>query len=546
MVESSQSKKKDTSIVDLEHQFHHHHIDQGKSLEYANEFQPVITSNPTFINRGEQQVLFSTPREEKGQEEQQNFVKVETETEEGGGKKNEQLFSAETTPLIPNLDKVDQDYKTEEESHSYPLSIPTSMKAIVAKEALPPQEHSWDFLLLVHTYPTPSIHQIEPDQVLVKMHAASLNPIDFHMNWKEMAYSSSFYPHVCGRDGSGEIVYMGSEARKLLSNRLTLGDQVLGVTNHENKYGTFAQYAIFQSSSLARKPKGLSWEQAAALPVASLTMWKCLAKVPNQIKNPVQRSRPLRVLIHGASGGFGSIAVLLAKYYFMADAVYATCSEYNMDYVKRLGADRVIDIYKSKDGQRSFEHVIYEDWSKSRDKSDTSNQERFKGFINVVIDTVGAYDLWDRSCELLDQDSYFCSVAPPRDLIGSENSNIAADSNTSLEEYSIEEDQGNLSSFGQLLKFGGKIVMEKLRHWAQLDHPNFNWITMDEDDGSSLEHVAEFLATREVLNSSGDLGERLIDRLNLNLFELSDVRRAYQEIQNHHIVGKAVLKIDQE
>lgn len=449
-------------IIDVEHQCHHHHIKQ-QLQEGVEDFQPVITANPKMVNRALPDVPHHGASEQ--QEEQKKLSSGEKQVEE------------------PSWNH-----------------IPLSMEAVVVNDVN--KEEPWESLLIVQQYPTPTQFHVQDDEVLVKMHAASVNPIDFKLN--QMEITQRLIPFVGGKDGAGEIVYMGDTAKKELHGRLTLGDHVLGVTSH-SKYGTYAEYAVFHYSNLAKKPQSLTWEQAGALPLAVLTIWQCFSKVPLQVKNPVQRKRPLRVLIHGASGGTGSIAVLLAKHYFDADCVYATCSEKNASYVKNLGADRVIDYEKEM-----FEQVIQRDyWNEQSSRPQPiseSDKEAFKGYVNVIIDTVGGYDLWKRSCDILDHESYFCSIAAPHEL----------------EEH---------TSVMELLKFGGTIVMEKLKHWTT-DHPNFYWVLMDNDE-KALEHLAEFLANK-------------MDKVNITTFDLLEAKKAQEMSYNHHAVGKIVLKIGRE
>jgi NADPH:quinone reductase-like Zn-dependent oxidoreductase len=127
-----------------------------------------------------------------------------------------------------------------------------------------------------------------------------------------------------GIDGAGRVEAIGKSV-----TRLHPGDEVFGACK-----GAFAEYAVAPESSLAAKPAGLSFEQAAAVPVAGSTALQGLRD-----KAGVQAGQ--RVLIHGAAGGVGTFAVQIAK--TLGAEVTAVCSTRNVEMVRSLGADRVVD-----------------------------------------------------------------------------------------------------------------------------------------------------------------------------------------------------------
>lgn len=176
--------------------------------------------------------------------------------------------------------------------------------------------------------------EIEPDQILVEVHAASVNPIDWKIGAGMMGdrYGSEF-PMVLGLDASGVVVETGSDVTEL-----QVGDEVFA--RSDNGAGKcYAEFVALNPGTVALRPDGLSHVEAAAMPLAALTplvgLRDCGHVQPND-----------RVLIVGASGGVGVFAVQVAK--IMGADVTAVCSTVNVDLVRELGADRVID-YTTED-----------------------------------------------------------------------------------------------------------------------------------------------------------------------------------------------------
>jgi NADPH:quinone reductase-like Zn-dependent oxidoreductase len=190
--------------------------------------------------------------------------------------------------------------------------------------------------VLVHETGSPDVLHYEeaarPEpaegQVLIKVHAASVNPTD----WKaRRGMSETRLPAVLGRDVSGtvELSRAGGFAN---------GDDVFGYVAG----GGYAEFAIASDAAIARKPAGLSYEQAAALPVAGMTAWQALFDTGGL-------ERGQTALIAGAAGGVGHLAVQFAKH---ADArVIGTGSTRNRDFVLGLGADEYVDYTEQDVGQ---------------------------------------------------------------------------------------------------------------------------------------------------------------------------------------------------
>lgn len=186
--------------------------------------------------------------------------------------------------------------------------------------------------------PTP-----KDDEVLVKIHAASVNALDWHMLTADIflvrLMSGLLKPKdpSIGADIAGQVEAVGPGV-----TQFKVGDEVFGDIAGSGQSG-FAEYCCVKQKRLASKPSNLSFEQAAAVPVAGITALQGL-------RDKAQVSAGQEVLIQGASGGVGTFAVQIAKYY--GAQVTAVCSTANLEMARSLGADHVID-YKKEDFTQS-------------------------------------------------------------------------------------------------------------------------------------------------------------------------------------------------
>jgi NADPH:quinone reductase-like Zn-dependent oxidoreductase len=176
------------------------------------------------------------------------------------------------------------------------------------------------------------------DEVLLKVHAASLNPVDFKMrSGKYPAVKQDQLPVVLGRDVSGTVELCGTRAHTLKK-----GDPIFAMLGQDR--GGYAEYVVVKAVEMAAKPDSLDHVSAAAVPLAGLTAWQGL--FDHGGLRPGQR-----VLIHGGAGGVGHFAVQFAK--AKGAWVATTASERDLDFVRELGADQAIN-YR---GER-FEDVL--------------------------------------------------------------------------------------------------------------------------------------------------------------------------------------------
>ncbi len=204
-----------------------------------------------------------------------------------------------------------------EQSHMVPDDV---MKAAVYRR------YGSAEVLKVDELPSP---KPDPIEVLVRVRAASVNPIDWKIRRGDLKFlTRRQFPRVPGADLSGEVVECGSAAVGF-----EVGDEVFAMVS-PLEGGCFAEYRTVPVNLLVRKPDGLSHSQAAAVPLAALTAQRALALKPDL--GPAST-----VLINGASGGVGTFAVQLA--HRIGSMVVAVSSERNRDLVRELGAGEVID-----------------------------------------------------------------------------------------------------------------------------------------------------------------------------------------------------------
>ncbi|MFC8621704.1 NADP-dependent oxidoreductase [Streptomyces anulatus] len=176
--------------------------------------------------------------------------------------------------------------------------------------------------------------QVGADDVLVKIHAAGVNPLDLRIrNGDFKAFLPYRLPLVLGNDLAGTVVRVGPSV-----TRFTVGDEVYARPD-KDRIGTFAELIAVHQDDLAPKPATLTMAEAASLPLVALTAWQAL--VEGAHVRPGQK-----VLIHAGAGGLGSIAVQLAK--ALGAHVATTVSTAKVDLARDLGADIVVD-YRTQD-----------------------------------------------------------------------------------------------------------------------------------------------------------------------------------------------------
>jgi NADPH:quinone reductase-like Zn-dependent oxidoreductase len=245
-----------------------------------------------------------------------------------------------------------------------------------------------------------------PGEVLVKVRAAGVGPWDAWIRSGRSALPQPL-PLTLGSDLAGEVHEVGPG-----SVELSAGEEVFGVTNKQF-LGAYAEYAVACASMLAKRPKSLTYVEAASVPVVAVTAWQALFEY-------ARLGSGQRVLIHGAAGSVGSYAVQLA--HGANVNVVATAASADMDYVRKLGAGEVID-YRS---QRFEEHARE---------------------VDAVIDLVGG-ETQTRSFAVLRRDGKLISTVSPPDQRLAKNHNVHA------EFFLVEVTNERLRKIAELLDRG--------------------------------------------------------------------------------------------
>jgi NADPH:quinone reductase-like Zn-dependent oxidoreductase len=183
--------------------------------------------------------------------------------------------------------------------------------------------------------------QLREDDVLIQIHAAGVNPLDSKIRDGAFKLILPYrLPLILGNDVAGVVVRVGSRVR-----RFKPGDEVYARPD-QDRIGAFAEFISIQEDAVAKKPKELTMEEAASVPLVGLTAWQALIERANLKQGQ-------KVFIQAGSGGVGTVAIQLAKH--LGAIVATTTSTANLELVQRLGADIVIDYTKD-----DFETILHE------------------------------------------------------------------------------------------------------------------------------------------------------------------------------------------
>ncbi len=243
-------------------------------------------------------------------------------------------------------------------------------------------------------------------EVLVRVHAAGVmhTELGWDPTWTTPTGEPRPWPVILGHEFSGEIAALGAGVKDV-----GVGDLVYGL-NDWYRNGAYAEYCVARVDDLAPKPASVDHVHAAATPIAALTAWQGLFERAGLTAGQ-------RVLIHGAAGGVGTFAVQLARW--RGARVTATASTANLDFVRRLGADEVID-YRAQ----RFEDVV--------------------GGVDVVFDTVGGETL-DRSWGVLKPGGRLVTVADPGET---------TDERSRAAYFIVEPNRTQLAEIARLIETG--------------------------------------------------------------------------------------------
>jgi NADPH:quinone reductase-like Zn-dependent oxidoreductase len=256
--------------------------------------------------------------------------------------------------------------------------------------------------------------ELQAGEVLVRVHAAGINPID----WKiRQGLLKDFwpvqFPYTPGLDIAGVIVEVGPGVTEFQT-----GQEVFG----QSATGAYTEYAVASVKALAIKPQTLSFDEAAAIPVGATTAWQGLFDYGKLAAGQ-------RILIQGAAGGVGLFAVQFAKW--KGAHVTATASHANVDFVRSLGADTVIDYTTT-----SVANAVHD--------------------VDLVYDAVGGETL-DSSVQALKQGGTLITIAGPPDQ------EKVAKKNIQVASFSAQVNSELLHTFAQLVAEGKtKVVIAKV------------------------------------------------------------------------------------
>ncbi|GMF36416.1 unnamed protein product [Phytophthora lilii] len=188
---------------------------------------------------------------------------------------------------------------------------------------------------------------LQADELRVKIFSAAVNPVDY----KLVKYGAHILPHAptaekpfrIGFDMAGKVVEVGSDVKDY-----KVGDEIFAMPGFVN-FSTFGEYINIETKFVAHKPSNMSWNEAAGVPLAGQTSWQALVTY-----GKLQKGQ--RVLILGGSSGTGVFAIQIAK--ALGAEVITTCSARNVELVKSLGADQIVDYTKEKWSDVLAEHSV--------------------------------------------------------------------------------------------------------------------------------------------------------------------------------------------
>ncbi|MCQ8833648.1 NADP-dependent oxidoreductase [Streptomyces malaysiensis] len=263
-----------------------------------------------------------------------------------------------------------------------------------------------------------------PTEVLVRVHAAGINPVDWKTRAGQGMAGLQTLPMILGWDVSGVVEEVGFGVTTLAP-----GDEVYGMPWFPRAAGAYAEFVTAPSRHFARKPASVGHVEAAGLPLAALTAWQALVDTAG-----VKAGQ--RVLVHAAAGGVGHLAVQFARH--LGAEVVATAREPRHAWLKELGADEVIDYTR-----QPFEDVT--------------------GDIDVVIDLIGTLD---------DTDARSVSVTRPGGLVvaipggvSERLATVAGQAGVRTSPFLVEPDATALHTIAGLVD-SGKVRVEVERSFA--------------------------------------------------------------------------------
>ena len=309
--------------------------------------------------------------------------------------------------------------------------------------------------------------ELRDDDVLVQIHAASVNPLDLKIRDGKLKLVLPYrLPFILGNDLAGVVVRVGSRVR-----RFKQGDEVYARPD-KDRIGAFAEFISIKEDAVANKPEELTMEEAASIPLVGLTAWQALVERANLKTGQ-------KVLIHAGSGGVGTIAIQLAKH--VGATVATTTSTANIDWVKRLGADIVIDYRKG-----DFETILQD--------------------YDVVLDTLGG-EVLEKSLRVLKPGGKLISISGPPDP-------------------DFAKDIGSSWS----LRLAMRLLSYRIRKKANRHHVSYSFLFM-RPSGDQLREIGSLI-------DSGII-RPVVDRV----FPFESTKNALAYLEKGRAKGKVIVKV---
>jgi len=309
--------------------------------------------------------------------------------------------------------------------------------------------------------------EMREDDALIEIHAAGVNPLDSKIrDGAFKAFLPYRLPLILGIEFAGVVIRVGSRVR-----RFKPGDEVYARPD-KNRIGTFAEAIAVNEDDLAIKPQSLTMEEAASIPLVGLTAWQALIE-------RAQLKKGQTVLIHAGSGGVGTFAIQLAKH--VGATVATTTSTANVDLVRRLGADRVIDYRKD-----SFEEILHD--------------------CDVVLNSLDSATL-EKSLRVLKPGGRLISISGPPDP-------------------QFAKDLG----LGRILELVTRLLSYRIRRQARRQRVSYSFLFM-RASGDRLREIGSLIETGVV--------RPVLDRV----FPFESTKEALAYVETGRAKGKVVVKI---
>ncbi len=309
--------------------------------------------------------------------------------------------------------------------------------------------------------------ELREDDVLVQIHAAGVNLLDSKIRDGEFKLFLPYrFPLILGNEVAGVVVRVGSRVR-----RFKPGDEVYARPD-DDRIGAFAEFIAIQEDAVAKKPKNLTMEEAASIPLVGLTAWQVLVE-------RAKLSTGQKVLIHAGSGGVGTVAIQLAKH--LGAIVATTTSTANLEWVKRLGADLVID-YRKDD----FENILQD--------------------YDVVLNSLGAETL-EKSLRVLKPGGKLISISGPPDP-------------------DFAQDRG----LSWIVRLAMRLLSYRIRNKAKRHHVSYSFLFM-RASGDQLREIGSLI-------DSGII-RPVMDRV----FPFESTKEAMAYVETGRAKGKVVVKV---